>query len=115
MTQAQYKNLPKLVQQMCELFDCMIVGSTADKGINSDIDMIVPFEKWQGCASFIVNNARIFELAPTRFGGWGFQDVASHRQVDVWPMRMEDMFVTCRPSSVYWPKYHLNVTPTYEG
>lgn len=116
MTLSQYKEMPKFVQQLCELFDCMIVGSTATGAarLDSDIDLIVPFDKWQTCASYIVNNSWVTDLGPNRFGGWKFMEIQTYKKLDVWPMTLEAYFTTSRTSPVYWPKHALTIVPNRE-
>lgn len=105
MTLEQYKKLPRIVNQLCELFDCMIIGSTVD-GKVSDIDMIVPFDKWQTCASFIMALNPV-HLASTRFGGWRWVEPELARSIDIWPSSIEQVLKSSRPSNIYWPKHRL--------
>ena len=105
MTLEQHKKLPRVVLQLCELFDCMIIGSTVD-GKVSDIDLIVPFDKWQQCASFIMA-LKPYTLTHTRFGGWRWRDQESCRDIDIWPSSIEQVLESSRPSNIYWPKHKL--------
>ena len=105
MTLEQYKRLPYSVQQLCELFDSMIVGSTVD-GKSSDIDMIVPFDKWQLCTSFIIAQNH-YHLNHTRFGGWRWRDTQTDIVIDIWPSSIEQLLNSSRPSNIYWPKHRL--------
>lgn len=108
MTQEEFKALPRIVQQVCELFDCMIVGSTVD-GKQSDIDIICPFRNWSMCGGYLNNYTKNIGMQPTSFGGWRFRDPESDRDIDIWPQELEGIAKSCRPSNIYWPKHHLNI------
>ena len=75
-------SLPKLVVAITNAGDAWIMGSAArwfagDDPPN-DIDIVVPFEKWQVVAPMIPRDAQ-----PNKFGGWRF--TTDGVDVDVFP------------------------------
>lgn len=104
MNYESFKQLPIEIKQMCQLFDCMIVGSTVD-GTKSDVDMIVPYNKWQQAASFL---SRLYIVSLNKFGGYRFK--VQGTMVDIWPFSLEETFAGCQFSNVYIPKSRILLT-----
>lgn len=80
-----YKKVPLIVLQLCNMFDAVVVGSSAilfaeDREIQSprpDIDVIVPIDKWVMACKIIPQGARV-----NSFGGFAFE--AGGFKIDVW-------------------------------
>lgn len=106
MNYEEFKQLPIEVKQMCQLFDCMVVGSTVD-GVKSDVDLIVPYHKWQSAASTL---SQMYTVSLNKFGGYRFK--VQNTMIDIWPFSLEELFAGTQFSNVYIPKSRIELKAT---
>jgi hypothetical protein len=90
---AKKELLPGTVYRMC-VHGAFIAGSYAKKlvgeGIDpSDIDLLVPLDKWTIIAPMIPKKAKM-----NKFGGWRFKEKGI--EIDVWPDTVENYLTKCK-------------------
>lgn len=108
MTKEQFRRLPRLVQTLCQLYDAMVVGSSVNQENDSDIDIVIPYYKWQAAATMIKAQYQQ-SITSTRFGGWRIYDLETNKQVDIWPCSLEELITAPLLTDIYWPKHFLHL------
>lgn len=117
------KQLPTSVKLFVERCDAFIVGSAAGPNADiktvSDIDVVIPFHKWD-VACIIIKNAITSadiradsKLAPklNAYGGMKFVDVDYGAElvtpIDVWPSDLNKYLLSSLVEYVWNPKFNL--------
>ena len=97
-----FKEMPKSVKLFIQHFDAWIVGSAADpsKHIYRDIDVIIPFSKWNAASGLIPA-----DCTRNTYGGWNY--VEGGITVDVWPDDLNNAIRTQMVEYIWQPKYKL--------
>ena len=121
----QLKQLPTSVKLFVERCDAFIVGSAANPNADiktvNDIDVVIPFHKWDVACIIIQNaidsysDASLEYIQPTLnvYGGMKFGDVQFlsnlQRQItiDVWPSDLNKYLLSSLVEYVWNPKFNL--------
>lgn len=94
-------NLPSEVLILCDTCDAWIVGSSADPENSerlsqlNDIDIIVPFDKWDAAKLVIPDHAELNSFKGIKFvtsRGW---------KVDLWPCEIGRFIIDSRSNTKY--------------
>ncbi len=96
--------LPKSIKLLVQHYGAWIVGGSAnpDALISTvrDIDVVVPFSRWNEASSLIPTDAKINE-----YGGWKFKQRGLI--IDVWPEDLSVLMLNHKLKYIWQPRFNI--------